>query len=109
LVEEVTKARLAPLPLGREVGPDVERLAVGREPRRQRPPATPGDLLADAHVDAVEVGPFLPVDLDGNEVLVQRLRDGLVLEALLLHDVTPVTGGVADGEEDWGVPLLCGV
>src|SRR5207245_10907628 len=40
------------------------------------------------------------VDLDGHEESVERFGDLDVLERLLLHDVAPVAGRVADGEED---------
>jgi len=67
-----------------------------------------GHLLADAHVHRIEVRAFLPVDLDGNEVLVEQFGDVLVGEALVGHDVTPVTRRVADREED-GFLLLVGL
>ena len=52
------------------------------------------------HVDFVQVGPLFAVHLDGDEVAVQKFRHVLLLEAFMLHDVTPVTGGVTDAEED---------
>ena len=86
--------------LGREVGPAVERLAVGRQEDAHRPAALAGHRLDRGHVDLVEVGPLLAVDLDRDEVPVQVGGRGRVLEALALHDVAPVAGGVADREED---------
>ncbi len=58
------------------------------------------------HVDLVDVGPLLAIDLDAHEVLVQHLRDLLVHEALALHHVAPVATGIADGEEDQLALLL---
>ena len=52
------------------------------------------------HVDVVEIGPLLAIDLDRHEVAVHEGGDRLVLERLALHDVAPVAGRVADGEED---------
>ncbi len=96
--------RLEPGPavpvLGREVRPGEERPAVRQEERRERPAAAPGRELDGRHVDVVHVGALLAVHLDRDEVLVQEVRDGGVLERLPLHHVTPVAGGVADREED---------
>ena len=60
--------------VGREVGAAVERLEVGREEDRHRPAAVPGHRLDGGHVDLVEVGPLLAVDLDVDEVLVHQPR-----------------------------------
>ncbi len=85
--------------LRREVRGAVEWLAVGSEKARHRPAAVADDEPHRRHVDRIDVWAQLPVDLDGDETLVQQSRNGLVVEALALHDVTPVTGGVTDGEE----------
>ena len=53
----------------------------------------------------IDVGPFLAIDLDANEAVIQHLRDRLVVEALALHDMAPVARAVADREED-ELPLL---
>jgi hypothetical protein len=51
-------------------------------------------------IDRVEIGALLAIDLDVDEELVhERCRLG-ILEALMGHDVTPVTGGIADREQD---------
>ena len=64
-----------PLPvLGREVGAAEERPPVGEEERRERPAAPPDHRLHGAHVDVVDVGPLLAVDLDGDVALVQDGR-----------------------------------
>src|SRR5207247_10020112 len=47
----------------------------------------------------VPVRAVLAIDLDGVEVRVQELGDLEVLVGLLLHDVAPVAGGVADAEQ----------
>ncbi len=86
--------------LRREVGPAVERLAVGREEEAHRPAALAGHRLDRGHVDLVQVRSLLAVDLHRDEVPVQVLGRGRVLEALALHDVAPVAGRVADAQED---------
>ena len=90
--------------LVRVVGAGVEGFALRRQERGEGPSASAGHRLDGVHVDRVQVGAFLPVDLDRDEVPVHQ-RGGLgVLEALALHDVAPVTGGVTDREQDRLVP-----
>ncbi len=104
-LQHLPKARQAVSRLGREVRAAVERLAVGREERGQRPAAVPGQRDDRVHVDRVEVRALLAVDLDVDEVLVLEPRGLLVLEGLVLHHVAPVARRVADGEEDRPVLL----
>jgi len=88
------------LALAGDVGSGVERLFVGRHDDGQRPPAATGHHLADGHINLVDVGSFLAVDLDVDEGFVHQRRHLWVLEALVLHHVAPVAGGVSDREED---------
>ncbi len=86
--------------LGRVVGAGVERFALRGQEGGEGPSASAGHRLDGVHVDRVQVGAFLPIDLDRDEVPVHQ-RGGLdVLEAFALHDVAPVTGRVADREQD---------
>ena len=85
---------------GRKVCASKNRLAIRQEKDGQRPAAAARHHLNGAHIDLVEVRPFLPVDLDVDEVLVHHLRDGGVLEGLVLHNVAPVTGRISDAQED---------
>ena len=73
---------------------------VGREKHGHRPAALLAQQMQRAHVDLVDVGTLLAVDLDVDEQLVHHPRRRLVLEALVRHDVAPVTGGVADRKQD---------
>ncbi len=57
-----------------EVGPAVEGSAVRRQEHAHRPPARPGDRLHRLHVDGVDVGAFLAVDLDADEGVVEHRR-----------------------------------
>ncbi len=86
--------------VGRVVGPAEEGLQVGGEEDRHRPAALPGHRLDGRHVDLIDVGTLLAVDLDVDERGIHERRDPGVFEALPLHDVAPVAGGVADREED---------
>ena len=83
-----------------KVGPAVERAAVGSQEHRHRPAAAPGHRLDRGHVDLIEIGTLLAVDLDRHEVVVEIARRRLVLERLAFHHVTPMAGGVADAQED---------
>ena len=85
--------------LGREVGAGVERHAVWRHERVQRPAAGAGHRLHRVHVDRVDVRALLAVDLDADQPLVHRRGDVLMLERLALHHVAPVARGVADRDE----------
>ena len=93
-LEHLAERRHAVARLVRVVGAAVERPAVGREEDRHRPPAAAGHRLDGAHVELVEVGALLAVDLDRDEVLVEVVRRGAVLERLALHHVAPVAGRV---------------
>ena len=72
----------------------------GRQEDGHRPAALAGQRDDRVHVDRVEVGPLLAVDLDADEVLVHHARGQRVLERLALHHVAPVAGRVADREQD---------
>ena len=99
-LQHVGEARPAPAPGRREVGAAPERLAVGRQEHGQRPAALLAHHVQRPHVDGVDVGAFLAIDLDVDEIAVHQGGDRVVLEALMRHHVAPVAGGVADGQED---------
>ena len=110
--QHLDERRHAALGLAREVGPAEEGLAVGRQHAGHRPSALTGHRLGGGHVDRVDIGSLLAVDLDAHEVLVEVVRGLVVLERLVRHDVAPVAGGVADAEQHGHVPrarLLEGV
>ena len=90
---------------GREVRAREERDLLGRDEDVQRPAALAGHRLDGLHVDRVDVGALLAIDLHADEVLVHERRDLLVLEALALHDVAPVARRVADRDEQRAVEL----
>ena len=83
-----------------EIGAAPERLGVRGEEHGERPPALLAELVQRAHIDRVDVGTLLAVDLDVDEQLVHHPRRPLVLEALMRHDVAPMAGGIADREQD---------
>ena len=93
---------------GRKVGSGKEGAQAGGEPDAHGPAAlSVVEGGGGGHVDLVEVGPLLAVNLDVHEQAVHDGGDGGVFEALAFHHMAPVAGGVADGEED-GAVLLAG-
>ena len=98
--QQLAERRQAVPRLRRVVRAAVERLALRREEDGHRPAALAGDRHHRVHVDRVDVRALLTVDLHAHEELVHQLSRLLVLERLALHHVTPVTGGVADREQD---------
>ena len=102
--QELGERRHAMARLRGEVRPCIERLAVRGQEHRHRPAALAGHRDGGVHVEGVDVGPLLAIDLDVDEVLVHQSRRGRALERLVRHHVAPVAGAVADREEDG--PLL---
>ena len=52
------------------------------------------------HVDLIEIGPLLAIDLDTDKPPIHERRNRLVLEGFPFHDMTPMAGGIADREQD---------
>ena len=86
--------------LGREVGSAIEGVPLGCEKDRHGPAAAAGHGLHGGHVDLVQVGALLPVDLDVDEMPIQDGSGPIVLKGLVGHDVAPMAGGVTDAEKD---------
>ena len=82
-----------------EVRARVERPAVGRAPHAHRPAAAAGQRLHRLHVDRVDVGALLAVDLHVDEALVHERGGVGILERLVRHHVAPVARRVADRQE----------
>ena len=75
-------------------------LVIGVQKHRQRPAATPlREQLVRCLIDPVDVRALFAIDLDIDELPVHEFRRGVVLERFVRHDVTPVTGRVADGQQ----------
>ena len=92
----------------REVGAAEEGLALGGEEGGQRPPGPARQRGDRVQVDAVDVGPFLAVHLDGHEPLVDEPGGAGVGERLAGHHVAPVAGRVAHRQQDRHAPLAGG-
>jgi hypothetical protein len=98
--EHLTETRHAAMRIGRPVGAGEERLERGGEEHAHRPPRPAGEELHRLHVDRVDVGAFLAVDLDRDEMGVEEGGDACVLEALVGHHMAPVAGRIPDRQED---------
>ena len=84
----------------RKVGTAEERLAGRREQAGHRPATLAGQCGGGGHVDRVDVGPLLAVDLDRHEVPIEVIGYLGVLERLVRHDVAPVAGRVTHGQQN---------
>ena len=87
-----------------EVRARIERTTFRRAPDAHWPSAPPGQCLHRLHVDRVDVGAFLAVDLHVHEARVHQIRSGIVLERLVCHHVTPMARRIADRQEHGHVP-----
>ena len=100
LAQHVDKGRLAVARGVGKIGAAPDRLAVGGEKHGQRPAAVLAEMMQRRHVDLIDVRPLLAIDFDVDEQLVHHARGGVVLKALVRHDVAPVAGRIADREQD---------
>ena len=89
-----------------DIGAGEEGQPVRRHDDGQGPAAVAGEGHTHLHIHAVHIGPLLPVHLHRHIVAVQQRRHLLILKALMGHHMAPVTGGIADGQEDGLVLLL---
>ncbi len=107
LAQHVGEGGPAVFRLLREISAAPERLALRREEHRQRPAALLAEVMQRRHIDLVDVGPLLAVDLDVDEQLVHHRRDARVFEQLVRHHMAPVAGRIADREQDRLVLCFC--
>src|SRR5262249_49730643 len=90
-----------------KVGATPERLAGWRQEHRQWPAARLSQQRERRLVNGVEIRALFAIDLDVDEQLVHQPGDAVILETLMRHDVAPVTGGLADREQDRRALWLC--
>ncbi len=106
LAQHVDKGRFAVARGWRKISAAPDRLAVGREKHGQRPAAMLAEVMQRRHVDLIDIGPLLAIDFDVDEQLVHHARGGVILETLMRHHVAPMTGRIADREQDRLFALL---
>ena len=98
--QHLGEARPSPALLRREIGAAPEGMAVGGQEHGERPAALLAEQGESRLIDGIEVGALLAVDLDVDVEVVHERGRRLALEALMGHDMAPVAGGIADGEQD---------
>ena len=92
---------------GWKVGAAVKRFQVRRQKHVQGPTAGTGQGRDRGHVEPVEVGALLAVQLDADEMSVHMPGHFRVFKRFAGHHVAPVAGRVADGQKDRPILLAC--
>ena len=98
--QQLFKSRTPVTILRREIGSAEVRLLLRRHKHRHRPAAAAGGHLHKGHIKLIQIGPFLPVHLDADEVGVHQGGDLFVLKGFVFHHMAPVAGGIADAQQD---------
>src|SRR4051794_36956507 len=86
--------------VGREKRSAEEKVEVRCQEYVERPTALPGSGLDECHVNLIHIRPFLAVHLDADKVFVQKFSHFLAFKRFAFHDVAPMTGRIADADED---------
>jgi len=84
----------------REISAGVKRLEIGRDEYVVRPATAARHQLGGRHVEFIHVRALLPVDLDADDRLVHQLGDLRILKDLPFHHMAPITGGIANGDQN---------
>ncbi len=83
----------------RQVHHAQQRIAFRSQEHVQRPTGITARALDELDHACVQRRLQLPIHLDRNEIPVQERGDGRVTVGLALHDMTPVAGEIANGNE----------
>jgi hypothetical protein len=59
------------------------------------------------HVYAVQIGSFLPVDLDVDKVFIHQIGNFFILEGFVSHYMTPMAGGISNAQQDRLIFVFC--
>src|SRR5438132_11321950 len=84
-----------------------DRLAGWQQENRQWPAAAARHHLYCSHVDLIKIRTFLAINFDAYEVVIHDLRYRGIFEGFMFHYMTPVTGGIADAQQDQLVFFCC--
>ena len=92
--------------LWREVRDGIEGAPAAIHETVEWPASLTGLGSQGSHAVGVQFGVFFPVDLDRDIGVIENVGDLFVFEAFVGHDMAPVTGGIADGNEERPVQLV---
>ena len=106
VLKHLLEARAAVAWLRREVGAAEKWHAVWQEEHGQGPAALLAKLLQRGHIERIDIGPFLAVDLDVHEQLVHQRRGVRILKALMRHYMTPMASCITHREQHGPVEPL---
>jgi hypothetical protein len=84
-----------------------KRFAGWRQEHGERPAAAFAERMQGCHIDMIDIGALLAIDLDVYEKLVHDGRGRFVFKAFMRHYMAPMAGGIADREQDRFVLRLC--
>src|ERR1700723_3308687 len=85
--------------LRRKICAALERLTVGSEKPGQWPPPLASERAHGDLVTAVDVGTFIAIDLHGNKIFVDDLRDFGIVVRFTIHHMAPMAPDRADVEQ----------
>ena len=93
---QVDESRCPATALLREIRPSEKWSAVWEGPHGERPATVASHGLHGRHVDRIDVGVLLAIDLDVDKEIGHHLAGVVVFEAFVGHDVAPMARRVAD-------------
>ncbi len=101
LRQQRAETRPAPAIFRWEIGAGEKRLLIRRQKHRHRPaPLAVVHRHRRRHVNLVEIRPFLAIHFDADKMAIHDGGDRRVFKRLPLHHMAPVTGRVADRQQD---------
>ena len=100
LGQHALEGRPAVAVVRREIGAAPEGFRAGRQEHGERPATLLAKRMKRAHVDGIDIRPLFAVDFDVHIEVVHEAGCRLVLEAFMGHDMAPVAGRIAYGEQD---------
>ena len=77
-----------------------ERFASWRQEHGQGPAAAFAKSVQSRHINMIDIGALLAIDLDVHEKLVHHGRGRFVLKTFMRHHMAPMAGGIADREQN---------
>ena len=99
-VQHLEETRVAALGGGGEIAGGEYRHAVRRQDKQRRVAASPRHRQHDVAEMAVEIGALLAVDEDADIIPPERLDDAGIFQGGARQHMAPMTGSIAEGEEN---------